>query len=70
MFQLRDINQMEHEMCGYLEWHLNIDYVELEQFTEQTQLEFGSSIVATRPIVDSDSSTSNPHQSPTAPHRG
>jgi hypothetical protein len=45
MFQLKEINQMEREMCGYLEWHLNIDYQELEQFTEKTQLEFGSGVV-------------------------
>ena len=31
--------------CGYLERHLNIDYQELEQFTEKTQLQFGSGIV-------------------------
>jgi len=36
---------MEREMCGYLEWHLNMDYHELEQFTEKTQVEFGSGIV-------------------------
>jgi len=46
MFQLKEINQMEREMCGYLEWHLNIDYQELEQFTEKTQLEFGSGVVS------------------------
>ena len=45
MFQLKEINQMEREMCGYLEWHLNIDYQELEQFTDKTQLEFGSGVV-------------------------
>ena len=32
-------------MCGYLEWHLNIDYQELEQFTGKTQLELGSGII-------------------------
>jgi hypothetical protein len=45
MFQLKEINQMEREMCGYLEWHLNIDFQELEQFTDKTQLEFGSGVV-------------------------
>jgi Cyclin, N-terminal domain len=24
-FALREINQMEWEMCSYLEWHLNVD---------------------------------------------
>lgn len=47
MFQLREINQMEREMCGYLEWQLNVDYLELESFTEKTQSEFGSGTVPT-----------------------
>lgn len=25
MFQLREISQMEHEMCQYLDWGLNIE---------------------------------------------
>ena len=25
MFTLCEINQMEREMCGYLEWELNVD---------------------------------------------
>lgn len=45
LFQLREINQMEREMCGYLEWQLNIDHLELESFTEKTQAEFGSGTV-------------------------
>lgn len=44
MFQLREINQMEREMCGYLEWQLNIDYVELASFTEKTEMEFGAGV--------------------------
>ena len=25
LFTLREINQMEHEMCSYLDWELNVD---------------------------------------------
>lgn len=54
MFQLRKNNQMEREMCGYLEWHLNIDYVELEQLTDKTQLEFGTGVpVPQLPVMSS-----------------
>jgi len=53
MFQLREINQMEREMCGYLEWQLNIDYLELEDFTAKTQLEFGSGVPNQLPVSSS-----------------
>ena len=29
-FQLREINQMERQMCQYLEWELNMDLVMFE----------------------------------------
>ncbi|CDO69607.1 hypothetical protein BN946_scf184875.g10 [Trametes cinnabarina] len=32
MFALREINQMEREMCSYLEWQLNIDPHALQEF--------------------------------------
>ena len=32
MFALREINQMEHEICSYLEWQLNIDLSQLQDF--------------------------------------
>ncbi|KAG1901709.1 uncharacterized protein F5891DRAFT_1127969 [Suillus fuscotomentosus] len=34
MFQLQEINQMEHKMCQYLEWdsELNVDPVALREF--------------------------------------
>ena len=34
MFQLREINQMEREMCQYLEWELNVDPVTLREFED------------------------------------
>ena len=42
MFSLREVNQMEREMCGYLDWQLNVPHVELEQFTSKVQNEFGT----------------------------
>ena len=32
MFALREINQMEREMCSYLEWQLNVDPSKLREF--------------------------------------
>ena len=32
MFQLREINQMEHEMCQYLDWELNVEPLTLKEF--------------------------------------
>lgn len=47
MFQLKEINQMEREMCGYLEWQLNIDYLQLEEFTEDVSSRFGAGSLST-----------------------
>ncbi|KAF8434992.1 hypothetical protein L210DRAFT_3409429 [Boletus edulis BED1] len=40
MFQLREINQMEREMCQYLEWELNVDPVTLWEFEEMIRKDF------------------------------
>jgi hypothetical protein len=40
MFALRKINQMEREMCSYLEWQLNIDPTMLCYFQSEVQLDF------------------------------
>ncbi|KAF7795930.1 hypothetical protein EIP86_007097, partial [Pleurotus ostreatoroseus] len=37
MFALREINQMEREMCSYLEWQLNVDPMELHDFEKKGQ---------------------------------
>ena len=47
MFQPKEINQMEREMRGYLEWRLNIDYIALEEFTEDVIARFGNGVVST-----------------------
>ena len=40
MFQLREINQMEREMCQYLEWEFNMDPVALKEFEEMVCKDF------------------------------
>lgn len=37
LFQLREINQMEREMCSYLEWQLCVDKDTLKDFTARVQ---------------------------------
>ncbi|KAG0696433.1 hypothetical protein DFH29DRAFT_774308, partial [Suillus ampliporus] len=37
IFQLRETNQMEREMCQYLEWELNVNPVTLREFEETTR---------------------------------
>ncbi|KAI0285233.1 hypothetical protein BC826DRAFT_918884 [Russula brevipes] len=40
MFALREINQMEREMCSYLEWQLNVDPSTLRDFQSRVQQDF------------------------------
>jgi hypothetical protein len=40
MFALREINQMEREMCSYLEWELNVDPKSLQEFEHLVRKEF------------------------------
>ncbi|KAI0696661.1 hypothetical protein C8T65DRAFT_832721 [Cerioporus squamosus] len=40
MFALREINQMEREMCAYLEWQLNFEPGALKEFEEKVRRDF------------------------------
>ncbi|KAI0086271.1 hypothetical protein BDY19DRAFT_859002, partial [Irpex rosettiformis] len=40
MFALRGINQMEREMCSYLEWQLNVEPNSLKEFEEKVKRDF------------------------------
>ncbi|TCD64563.1 hypothetical protein EIP91_003921 [Steccherinum ochraceum] len=40
MFALREINQMEREMCSYLEWQLNVDPAQLADFEVKVRRDF------------------------------
>ncbi|KAJ4483494.1 hypothetical protein J3R30DRAFT_3448930 [Lentinula aciculospora] len=43
MFTLREINQMEREMCNYLDWELTVDNPILANFTTMVKEDFRSS---------------------------
>ena len=43
MFALREINQMEREMCSYLEWQLNVDPTTLRDFESRVRHDFAPS---------------------------
>jgi hypothetical protein len=60
MFSLREINQMEREMCSYLEWVLNVKPEELKAFEEEVRRDYGSA---------SGKPTSQPIAQPIAPSR-
>lgn len=40
MFALREINQMEREMCSYLEWQLNVEPGALTEFEQKVKKDF------------------------------
>jgi len=42
MFSLREINQMEREMCSYLEWVLNVKPEELKEFEAEVKRDYGT----------------------------
>ncbi|KAI0315301.1 hypothetical protein OF83DRAFT_1028823, partial [Amylostereum chailletii] len=42
MFALHEINQMEREMCSYLEWQLNVDPTVLREFETRVRRDFSS----------------------------
>lgn len=42
MFPLREINQMDREMCSYLDWVLNVKPEELAQFEAEAKRDYGT----------------------------
>ncbi|WWC94186.1 hypothetical protein V866_001026 [Kwoniella sp. B9012] len=46
MFALKEINQMEREMCGYLEWNLNVAGDEIANFEAKIRSEHGPKAIA------------------------
>jgi hypothetical protein len=71
MFQLREINQMEREMCYYLEWELNVDMVTLREFEDMVKKDFIGEGPYPTYILPSSSTTTpppttNPFQQPSA----
>jgi hypothetical protein len=63
MFALKEINQMEREMCGYLEWNLNVAGEEVMDFEAKTRSEHGPRAIA-RASSSSSSLSSCSHLEP------
>ncbi|KAG8689803.1 hypothetical protein FRC08_010774, partial [Ceratobasidium sp. 394] len=51
MFTLCKINQMEREMCGYLEWVLNVKPEDLCNFEAMIRKEYGSALPTPAPVA-------------------
>ncbi|KAG8945467.1 hypothetical protein FRC04_000752 [Tulasnella sp. 424] len=62
MFSLREINQMEREMCSYLEWVLNVKPEELAEFEAEVKRDYGTgglkTGVAPSPVTPTTATTS------------
>ncbi|RXK35021.1 alternative cyclin Pcl12 [Tremella mesenterica] len=63
MFSLKEINQMEREMCGYLEWNLNVAGEEVTDFERRLRVDFGPKAIVSR----SSPTTVEAHHLPTPP---
>ncbi|KAJ9090653.1 hypothetical protein QFC19_009510 [Naganishia cerealis] len=48
MFALKEMNQMEREMCGYLDWQLNATAEEVEDFESRISAEYSNAAVFAR----------------------
>jgi hypothetical protein len=68
MFSLREVNQMEREMCGYLDWEITVDNDVLSKFEAALYQDFGvdrdqypnySNTMVSRRAVRAAASTSN-----------
>ena len=60
MFELKEINQMEREMCGYLEWNLNVMGDEVVDFEARVRTEHGRMAVAKQSLNSTDILTRAP----------
>ncbi|KAI6009840.1 hypothetical protein EDC04DRAFT_3146157 [Pisolithus marmoratus] len=68
MFQLREINQMEREMCQYLDWELNVDPTTLKEFEAMVRKDFaGIGPFPTYILPSTKKSTPPPTANPFAP---
>ncbi|KAA1470587.1 hypothetical protein DENSPDRAFT_774750 [Dentipellis sp. KUC8613] len=67
MFALREINQMEREMCSYLEWQLNVDAATLADFEAQVRRDFAGNGPYPPVALGQAAPTSFPHAGASAP---
>jgi hypothetical protein len=49
LYMLKEVNQMEREMCSYLEWTLHVEAAELEAFSQHVRKEYGKDCPAVPP---------------------
>jgi hypothetical protein len=49
LYTLKEVNQMEREMCSYLEWILHVEAAELEAFSQRVRKEYGKDCPAVPP---------------------
>lgn len=68
LFSLKEINQMEREMCGYLEWVLNVPPTELETFSVMVKNEFGYPSVGVEKTMPVPTFVPSRAPTPAAPH--
>ncbi|KAG9046968.1 hypothetical protein FS837_003304 [Tulasnella sp. UAMH 9824] len=66
MFSLREINQMEREMCSYLEWVLNVKPEELAEFEAEVKRDYGTGGLKTG-VAPSPVTPTTTTNSPSAP---
>ncbi|KAI0767073.1 hypothetical protein C8Q74DRAFT_930210 [Fomes fomentarius] len=67
MFALREINQMEREMCSYLEWQVNLKPSALKEFEQKVRRDFKD--LGPYPTYDVPSPAASPMPS-TTPYSG
>lgn len=65
MFALKEINQMEREMCGYLEWNLNVMGEEVVELEEMVRAEHGPMALAKANLYSMGGSALSPPPLPT-----
>jgi hypothetical protein len=61
MFQLREINQMEWEMCQYLDWELNVEPSTLKEFEAMVRKDFAGPGPYSTYLLQTISKLANPY---------
>jgi len=67
LYSLKEVNQMEREMCSYLEWILYVDGPELERFEQKVRKMYGPEAGANPPPWIPSSAALLPPPPPAAP---
>jgi hypothetical protein len=67
LYSLKEVNQMEREMCSYLEWILYVDGPELKRFEQKVRKMYGPEAGANPPPWIPSSAALLPTPAPSAP---